>query len=394
MHSHRSWRGYGKKSLRIALIGTGFMGMLHNRAYRFIPHIYPNEVLPSVEIVADVSDDLAERAARSWGIPRWTSDWATVLEDDEIDIVDICTPPDLHVPIGTAGAAAGKHVYCEKPLGRNSAETTALCDAVTQRGVASFVAFNYRWAPAVQYARELIAQGAVGEIWHVHATYNTGAEADPSSPWRWRYSRERAGHGALSDLGSHLFDMVRMLVGEINEITGYTDVVVRERPTERQEAEKDISMLPVTNDDSWGALFKLANGGTGIAEGSRVAAGTRVRFTVDVSGSKGALRWNLNRMNELEVYLPGASPYLDGFTRIQMGPGHPFFSDFLPVGGLGIGFVELKVLEQRAFLNAIAGGEVAAPSFEDGLVIARLLDRVATSGTVRAWQQSTSGPAR
>ena len=379
MAASRQWQGYGKKTLGIALIGSGVIGATHARAYRTIQYTYPDEVQPSLHVVVEATDELAQRAAKTWGVPRWTSNWESVMSDNDVEIVDICTPPNLHMSIGIAAAAAGKHVYCEKPLGRNSHETLSLWQAARDHGVSNFVGFNYRWSPAIQYARELITQGALGEPWHFHSTYNTWAGADPSSPWSWRYDRATAGHGAVSDVGSHVFDMARFLVGEITDLTGFTQCVVRERPVTDGRHGPKSRMLPVTNDDAWGAVFKFVNGATGVAEGSRVAAGSTVCFTIEVSGSEGAVRWDLTRMNELEVYRRQSESRLEGFTQILMGPSHPFQGTFVPVAGLSIGYLELKVLEQRALLNAISQGVLVAPTFEDGLIVARLLDRLASS---------------
>jgi predicted dehydrogenase len=373
-----SWRGYGKKTLGVALIGSGFMGTVHTRAYKALPLTFPDAVLPDVRVVADATDELAQSAARRWEIPAWTSDWHSLLDDDSIDIIDICAPPNLHREIGLAAAAAGKHVYCEKPLGVNTGETADLREAVHQHQVASFVGFNYRWAPATIFAQKLIAEGKIGAVRNFRGAFNSDWAAAADVPWAWRFARNIAGHGALGDVGSHVFDMARFLVGEISDVVGYTRQVVFERPLVGANGEITTTR-EVDNDDEWAALVRFEGGATGLLEGSRVATGSKTRFAFEVTGSIGSLRWDFERMNELEVYLPQQDGALDGFTRVLMGNPHPFQGVFVPQAGIGIGFLETKVLEIKAFLEGISAGEAAAPTFDDGLAVAQLLDRVVAS---------------
>lgn len=376
-----SWRGYGQKTLGVALIGSGFMGAVHARAYKALPLTFPDTVHPDVRVVVDATDELAQAAARRLEIPSWTSDWRSLLDDDSIDIVDICAPPNLHREIGLAAAAAGKHVYCEKPLGVNTAETADLCEAAHQRNVASFVGFNYRWAPATIFARRLIAAGKIGAVRNFRAAFNSDWAAAADVPWAWRFDHKTAGYGALGDVGSHVFDMARFLVGEIAQVVGYTRQVVFERPLAGAGGSATATR-EVDNDDEWGALVRFESGATGLLEGSRVATGSKTRFAFEVIGSVGSLRWDFERMNELEVYAPQQDDALDGVTRVLMGNPHPFQGAFVPQAGIGIGFLETKVLEIMAFLEGISAGVAAAPTFDDGLAVARLLDRVAESNAI------------
>ncbi|HEU4784307.1 MAG TPA: Gfo/Idh/MocA family oxidoreductase [Ktedonobacterales bacterium] len=377
-----SWRGYGHKKLGVALIGSGFMGSVHTRAYKSLPLAFPNTVYPDVRVVADATDELAHAAARRWEIPSWTSDWRSLLDDDSIDIVDICAPPNLHREIGLAAAAAGKHVYCEKPLGVNTAETSDLCEAVHQHNVASFVGFNYRWAPATIFARQLIAAGKIGTVRNFRAAFNSDWAAADDIPWAWRFDHKTAGYGALGDVGSHVFDMARFRVGEIAHVAGYTRQVIFERPLAGASS-SGTTTREVDNDDEWGALVRFEGGATGLLEGSRVATGSKTRFTFEVVGSVGSLRWDFERMNELEVYAPRQDSALDGFTRVLMGNSHPYQGAFVPQAGISIGFLETKVLEIMAFLEGISTGVAAAPTFDDGLAVARLLDQVAENNAAQ-----------
>jgi predicted dehydrogenase len=255
------------------------MGGIHARAYGTVPWIFPDaSAQPAVRVVADVRLEDARRFAERFGIPEWTDDWRAVVGRPDVELVDVCTPPSLHVEIAAAVAAAGKHVYCEKPVGRNLAETTAIWEAVRQAGVASFVGFNYRMAPAVILAHELISGGRIGEIRQVKVSFRTLFGNNPDAPWTWRFSRAEAGPGALADLGSHVFDLALHLAGPIAKICGTTKTVV----AERRDPSGGGAMRAVDNDDAFSALAEFANGATGVFDGSRVALGSRGELGFDV----------------------------------------------------------------------------------------------------------------
>ena len=372
------------KSYGIALIGTGFMGGLHARAFKLLPHVFPDaEGRANLRVVADIRAEDAEAAAFNWGIPRSTTDWRSVLDDPTVDVVDICTPPFLHQEIAIAAAEAGKHVYCEKPVGRNLAETGAIWEAVERAGVASFVGFNYRWSPAVQYAREIIAAGRLGQVRLARLSFRTDNAADPRGDFKWRYDAGQAGYGALSDLGSHVFDMARHLVGEMVEVCGRTERSVAGRP----DLERAGTMRAVDNDDTFAALVTFANGASGVLEGSRVATGSKGEFTFEIIGEAGAVRWNMQRMNELQLYTSESELRERGFTTIQTGPDHPPFAHFLP-SPLGLGYGETKVIEAHAFLQGLASGRPVGPTIQDALVVARLLEAVTQRGWVSLLKES------
>jgi predicted dehydrogenase len=367
------------RRIGIALIGTGFMGGLHARAFNTLRNVSRQpKALPDLRVVADVREQDARAAAERWGFASATGDWRSVLSDPEVEVVDICTPPALHQEIATAAAEAGKHVYCEKPVGRNRAETEAIWQAIQRAGVRSFVGFNYRWSPAVQYARELSRSGRLGELRLVRISFRTDMAADAGGAYRWRYSAEQAGFGALSDLGSHVFDMARNLVGEIVEVCGRTMRSVEARP----DLEQGGAIRAVDNDDSFQALVTFSNGADGVLEGSRVATGYKGDFRFELIGSEGSLSWTMQRVNELELYTTDGDPRERGFTLIRTGPDHPPFEMFLP-SPLGLGYAETKVIEARAFLDALADGVVARPTIEDAVIVARLLEAVPR----RTWVQ-------
>src|SRR5215207_9221339 len=240
------------------------MGSIHARAHTLVRQVFPEAAAhPELRVVADIDGPAAERAAFKHGIPRWTADWRDAIADPAVELVDISVPPFLHQQIATAAAQLGKHVYCEKPVGRTLEEGLAIQAAIHQAGVQSFIGLNYRWAPAVQYARELIRSGRLGET------------------FTWRFSREAAGAGALADLGAHVFDMARYLAGDIAEVCGMTQTTVPTRPDPtRPEGQQQRA---VDNDDSFAALVTFASGATGILEASRVATGCRADFEFTVT---------------------------------------------------------------------------------------------------------------
>jgi predicted dehydrogenase len=368
----------GARTVGIALIGTGFMGGIHARAYRSVPWIFPDAAAqPDIRVVADLRLEDARAFAQRFGIAEWTDDWRAVLGRPDVDLVDVCTPPALHVPISTAVAEAGKHLYCEKPVGRELAETTAIRDAVRKAGVADFVGFNYRMAPAVMLAHELVAGGRIGEVRQVKVSFRTVFGNSLQAPWSWRFSRDQAGPGALADLGSHVFDLALHLAGPIVRVCGTTRILIPERPDPTSPG----ATLPVDNDDAFAALAEFANGATGVFDGSRVSTGSRGELGFDVVGSKGAVRWDFRRMNELQVYDADAPDTEQGFTTIQTSPANWPYGRFIP-SPLGLGYADTKVIEAYRIVDSLAKGEPISPNLDDVVAVARLIAAVERGGWV------------
>jgi predicted dehydrogenase len=372
-----------KRPLRVGLIGAGFMGEFHARAYasarRLVPDI-PVEVAIIAEPVPSLRDEFAER----WDVSDRTGDWREVIGSAEVDIVDICTPPGLHRDIALTAIAAGKHVYCEKPVGRTSRETGEIAAAARNAPVRTMVGFNYRWFPAVQHARQLIADGELGELWNVRMSFASDWASDPTAAWGWRLSAADAGYGALGDVGSHIFDMARLLAGELESVCGLLSTFVTSRRS-------DSGPRQVDTDDAFAAVGRFANGGIGEFSGSRVATGSKVEFRVEVVGSEGALRWEVGRLNELRRFEGSGGPD-DGFRTVQLGPQHDVQGLFSPVQGLGIGFEDSKAIEVMNFLRAIDAGVAAEPNFDDAAAVASILDAVA-EGTWTQPRSLTGGPS-
>jgi predicted dehydrogenase len=337
--------------------------------------VFGNDVVdPVITVVAEARESVAKTSAERWGAERWTTSWEEALAIDGVDVVDICTPPQLHREIGVAAAEAGKHIYCEKPLGCSVEDTRLLSEAARRAGVKTFVGFNYRWAPVIQHLKKLIDQGELGELRHLRAAFYSDWAANDRVAWDWRFDAKQAGAGALTDVGSHTLDMVRFLAGEIGQVLGGAKVLVKER------LEPDTSKLhQVDTDDYWAALLVFESGCVGVVDGSRIATGSKVGFSFEIYGSKGAAKWDFSHMNELQLALEQSEPSGSGFKTIKAGPSHPFQANFGPAEGLGLGFADTKTIEAYQFLRSVANNETASPSFEDGLRVAELLDDIRQS---------------
>src|SRR4051812_6529972 len=371
------------RTIGVAIIGTGFMGSIHARAHTLVRQIFPEAAAhPELRVVADIDGPAAERAAFKHSIPRWTADWRDAIADPTVELVDISVPPFLHREIATAAAALGKHVYCEKPVGRTLAEALAIQDAIHRAGVQSFLGLNYRWAPAVLYARDLIRSGRLGEVRDVRIAFRNDSGAGPiGSTYTWRFNRDLAGAGALADLGAHVFDMARYLAGDLVEVCGTTTISVpTRRDPSRPEGQQDRA---VDNDDSFAALVTFASGATGVLEASRVATGSRAEFAFEVAGSVGAGRWAFPHLSELDLSLPQRDSRDNGFPRLRRAAEHPPQGAFIPSPGQPLGYPEVKVIEVQALFAGLARGTALSPNIDDWVAVARALDAVPQRGWVR-----------
>ena len=362
------------RELGVAIVGAGFMGDTHAYGYSRMHSLRaPPPVLPNIRTVIDVDPEAAQALAARWNVPEWSTDWEAAVTDEAIDLVDICTPPDMHREIGVAVAAAGKNVYCEKPVGRNGDETATLAAAIRANGVFGYIGFTYRWTPAVVLAKSLIVEGRIGEIYEIHFGYQSSPWADANRVWSWKFATDLGGGGALADQGSHAFDMAQFLVGDVARVSGYTRIAVSRRPD--PDATVPGAMREVENDDQWAAFVEFTNGAYGTLHGSRIAHGTATEFGFEAYGALGALKWNIQRMNELEIY-ESRDDTLDGFRTVRLGPEHPIHGDYVPRRGHSVGFNELKAIEIHGLLTALAEGRVPEPSMEDALLVARIMDAV------------------
>ncbi len=366
--------------ITIGLIGTGFMGKCHALAFRTVPAVFPDVPRPRLELLADVEPAVAEAAARIFGFARWTTDWRALIADPAVDLVAITTPNFLHQEMAMAAIAADKHVYCEKPLALDAKGAATMCEAAEAAGVKTLVGFNYLHNPATRLAREIIESGEIGEIVHFRGIHFEDYMADPAAPATWRTRKATAGAGAVADLGSHIISLARYLVGEIVEVCGRVQTVIRERPKAGDPADRE----PVEVDDQAQALVRFANGAAGTIEASWIASGRKMALNYEVTGSRGALRLDQERFNELQLFTYGDRRRLDGFKTILSGPEHPDYAAFCPAPGHQLGFNDLKVIEVKTLLQGLARKVPLYPDFRDAWEIARVVDAILLSAEEHA----------
>lgn len=374
------------KPQRIGLIGTGYIGRAHAIALRSVGTVFAGIEPPVLELLADTDASRAGASARALGFRRATGDWRELVADPDVDIVDVCTPNYLHREIALAAIAAGKHVYCEKPLARTAAHAREMADAADRAGVCHLVGFNYACNPLLATARGLVAAGEIGELIGFRGRYFEDYLADPSLPFTWRCERVLAGAGALADLGTHLVNLAHGLVGDFARVDARLATVVRER---REPATGQLRR--VENEDCAQVLVEFANGVTGSLDVSRVATGFKCGLAFELFGTRGSLVYDQERMNELEWYTNDDAPGRRGFRRILAGPEHPDYQHFCPAPGHGLGINDLKVIEARNLLAAIAASEGsgravrADPDFHEGARVQEVVDAIERSHAESSW---------
>jgi predicted dehydrogenase len=382
------------RTLNVAMIGGGFMGKAHALAYAAMPMFFwPAPAIPHRKVIVDVTPDLAETARQRYGFEEASTDWKTVLSRNDIDVVDIVTPNDSHAEIAIAAAKAGKNVICEKPLARTGMEAKSMLDAVEAAGVIHMVAFNYRRTPAVALARKYIEEGRVGKILSFRGTYLQDWSADPNGPLSWRFQKKIAGSGAVGDIGTHVIDLARYLVGEIESVSALVKTYISTRPVQSggfdQLAASDKSgkgpRAAVDVDDEMLTLVKFAGGATGSIEATRNAYGRNNFITFEIHGDKGSIAFNYERMDELEVMFADDPGDARGFRTVYTGPAHPYGGALWPIPALGIGYGETKIIECFDFVSAIVKGEQPSPNFRDGYRVSQIADAILRSGEKQAW---------
>ncbi len=347
--------------------------------------------VPVLEVVADATEEIAARAAAELGFRRHARDWREVVEDPAVDIVDITTPNDMHYEVAMAAIAAGKHIYCEKPLTNDAATSFAMAEAAEKAGVTTTVGFNYIKNPVQGLARKLIDDGEIGSVTYFRGLFNSDSAGRPDVPFAWRNSKARAGSGVIGDVGAHCFAYSRHLVPQpVEEVMCDLRIVIPERP----EAETSgwlgpgsggSAMAPVDTDDVATVMVRFAGGAIGHMEMSRVSVGRRMEIGYDITGTDGALRYQYERIAELQHYRENGPPETRGFKRIEMGPTDPRYAAFFPVSGIGAGYSDFKAIEAQEFLEAIAAGRPAYPDFRWGAEVQRLIDACVLSDAEGRW---------
>ncbi len=382
----------GRRELSIGLIGSGFMGKGHALSYALVGRVFDDLLAaPRLRLIADRDADTARRAARELGFEASVGHWRELVTHPEIDIVDITAPNHLHSEMALAALTAGKHVYCEKPLALDAASAATMAEAAREAGVVTMVGFNYLKSPAALAAKGLISAGVLGEVWHFRGAFQQDVLADPRQPFGWRFERSLAGSGALGDLGAHVIALAHDLVGEVKQVCAQASTVIGERPEAlggygyREVAAAGTALRSVENEDAVQALLTFEGGATGVLEANRVATGRKAHLTFEVSGSRGAIAWDHERMNELQLYDSGDPADRRGFKTVIMGPDHPYYGRFWPVAGCGLGLGDTKVIEVYELLQAVAQGRPARPDFRSGAAVQRVVDAILESAQQRRW---------
>lgn len=382
------------------MVGYAFMGAAHSQAWRTVNRVYDLPVRARMAVVCGRDESKVAEAATRLGWEGHTTDWRALIARDDIDVIDICTPGDSHAEIAIAALAAGKHVLCEKPLANTVEEAQAMTAAAAEAraaGVRVMCGFNYRRVPALALMRQLVESGRIGVIRHVRATYLQDWIVDPQFPLVWRLQRDKAGSGALGDIGAHIIDATQFVTGQrITSVSGLTETFVKERPLPGEASGLAASVDghldgagpatgPVSVDDAALFIARLDGGAVGTYEATRFATGRKNGLRIELNGSLGSVAFDFERMNELEFYDATLPSQEQGFSRILVTePEHPYLSAWWPAGHL-IGYEHSFTHQARDFLEALANGVDPSPSFAEALQVQRVLEAVERSAQERAW---------
>lgn len=368
------------ESVGIGLIGTGFMGKCHALAYRAVRAVFGDVPAPRLELLCDTPAETARAMAGQFGFARATDDWRALVADPAVDIVSITTPNRLHHEMALAAIAAGKHVWCEKPMALTLDDARAMRDAAQARGVRTLVGYNYVRNPALVHARHLIETGAIGRPVHFRGVVDEDYQADGAAPWTWRCLKAEAGLGALGDLGCHLVSIATMLMGPVASLAADLQAVHETRPKPDGSGRG-----PVENEDVATALVHFASGARGSLSTSRVAWGRKNRIAVEIHGERGTILFDQERMNELQVFARDTDAATQGFRTVLTGPAHKPYGAFVPAAGHGLGFNDLKVIEAAELLRGIRDGGPLWPDFDAAFAIEQVIHGMALAAGTGGW---------
>jgi predicted dehydrogenase len=378
----------------VGLIGFGWLGQAHSRSVQRMPTLFGDRVFDAeLVICADNVAARTEQAVSDFGYAEAAADWRRVVEHPGVDVVFITAPNMLHLELIEAAAAAGKDIFCEKPVGGTPEQTRRAAALAREAGVLTGVGYNYRWAPLVRYARQLIAGGTLGEITNYRGRFFSMYGSDPLNPLSWRYLLDQAGHGVSTDLLSHSVDLAHMLLGPITRVVGTTQTFIPERPvlgahpagTHYARGSADDPRAAVTNEDYAGMLCEFAGGARGTFEASRTIVGPESQMAFEVYGTRGALSWNLERLNELQLYLVEDELHT-GYRTVFGGDRFPYHGSFVPGSANGIGFEDLVVIEDLEFLRSVAERRRHEPSFDDALAFVNVQSALLRSAESGRWE--------
>lgn len=383
-----------RKRIGVGVIGFGWLGQAHSRSLLRIPTLFPDrDFQPELMVCGDTIPQRLDEAVNSFGFSRATADWRAVIDDPKVDVVFIAAPNMLHLELVQAAAAAGKHVFCEKPVGGTPPQTVQAEKAA--REVISGVGYNYRFAPLVQYAKRLIGDGVLGEITNYRGRFFSMYGSDPLGVLSWRFLVDQAGFGVTTDLMSHSVDLAHMLLGPITKVVGATETFIRDRPLPTAAGSHYGRGTPqdptgaVTNEDYAGMLCEFANGARGTFEASRSIIGPESQMAFEVYGTKGALGWNLEKLNELQLYLVEDELHT-GYRTVYGGDRFPYHGHFVPGSANGIGFEDLVVIEDYEYCRAVVEGRSHEPSFADAVQWVSVQDALLRSAESGHWEDVVS----
>jgi predicted dehydrogenase len=385
-----------RTEIGVGLISVGWMGKVHSRAYSAVPVVYPElGISPKLAIAADTEPSRAEYARDVLGYAESTLDYREVLAHPDVDVVSICAPNFLHAEIGIAAAKAGKAFWIEKPVGRGADETRAVEAAANEAGVVTSIGFNYRHAPAIEKAKQMIADGTLGRITNIRGTFFADYSSEPNGALSWRFTRALAGSGVLGDLMGHLVDLMQYIVGPISDVSALTSTIHTQRPIQQMGTGTHFDVIEggelgdVENEDYAAMLVRfagnaVATGAVGTLEASRVAVGPRASYNIEIYGTEGSLKWDFERMNEFDVAI-GRSGELLGYQRVMTGLPFGDFAHFQPGPGMGLGFDDLKIIEARKFLESYVGRSHVNSNIHDAVAAAQVIDAAERSADSGEW---------
>lgn len=392
-----------RKTLGVGLISVGWMGKVHSRAFADLIANYPSlPVSPRFVIAADPEPSRQQFAIEALGYEQATADYLDVLRNPDVDVVSICSPNFLHKEIALAALAHGKHVWLEKPAGRSATETREIAAAAAAAGVTTTIGFNYRHAPAIEYVKQLIADGGLGRITNVRGIFFADYSSEPNGALSWRFKRELAGSGVLGDLMGHLVDLVQYVVGDISEITAFTGTTHKERPIQQMGTGTHFDVIEggpkgaVENEDYAGMLVRFSGESfgeeaLGTLEASRSLVGPRARYELEIYGTEGSFVWDFERMNEMQITTARRGTEM-GYRRVMASPGMGDFGAFQPGAGTSMGYDDLKVVEARKFVESILGIAHVNSNISDAVSSASVLEAAEASAADKTWKKIPATP--
>ena len=369
------------QTIGVGLIGTGFMGKAHAIAFNSVSSVFGDISRPKLRRLCDVDAERTQAKAEEFGFERWTTEWGELVSDPSVELVAITTPNHLHREMAVAALAAGKHVYCEKPMAISLADAEAMADAADKSDRITLLGYSFAKNPVLLTAKRLLEEGMIGRVFDFRGFIDEDYVADPNLPWSWRLCRENAGLGVLGDITCHLISIAHFLLGPIASLTALAQTVHQTRP----RSSGSTVRRRVENDDISHALVRFRSGVCGVLASSRIAHGRKNGIRVELHGSNGTIVFDQERMNELELYVAGERRDIIGFRRILTGPEHPPYGLFCQAPGHSLGFNDLKTIEVAHLLNAIAGRERPLPTFGDGILIERVIHGFAESARDGKW---------